>query len=104
MNYGSEFRNKSSSLNQGENEEVADELSDNSSRLPKDGFPQLCEQGDNICQIKWYNDVCSRKTYTIKRWLKGAPEIWAGLHNQRRKGDSIIKCLRMNGRPLTSKQ
>ncbi len=39
----------------------------------KDGFPQSCEQGDNICQIKWYNDVCSRKTYTIKHWLKGAP-------------------------------
>ena len=32
----------------------------------KDGFPQLCEQGDNICQIKWYNDVSSRKTYTIQ--------------------------------------
>ena len=43
----------------------------------QDGFPQLCEQGDNICQIKWYNDVCMRKTYTIKHWLKGAPEIWA---------------------------
>ena len=52
MNYGSEFRNKSSSLNQGEDEEVADELNDNSSRFPKDGFPQLSEQGDNICQIK----------------------------------------------------
>ena len=22
------------------------------------------------------------KTYTIKHWLKGAPEIWAGLHDQ----------------------
>ena len=42
----------SSLLNQGENEEVADELSDNSMRFPKDGFPQLCEQGDNFCQIK----------------------------------------------------
>ena len=52
MNYESKFRNKSSSLNQGEDEEVADGLSDNSSRFPKDGFPQLCEQGDNICQIK----------------------------------------------------
>ena len=52
MNYGSEFRNKSSSLNQGENEEVADELCDNSLRFSKDLFPQLCEQGDNICQIK----------------------------------------------------
>ena len=36
--YGSEFRNKSSSLNQGEGEEVADELSDNSSRFPKMDF------------------------------------------------------------------
>ena len=39
-------------LNQGEDEGVADELNDNSSRFPKDGFPQSCEQGDNICQIK----------------------------------------------------
>ena len=29
MNYGSEFRNKSSSVNQGEDEEVADRLSKN---------------------------------------------------------------------------
>ena len=36
--YGSEFRNKSSSLDQGEGEEVADELSDNSSRFPKMDF------------------------------------------------------------------
>ena len=69
MNYGSKFRIMSSLLNQGENEEVADELSDNSSRFPKDGFPQLCEQGDSFCQIKRYNEVCSRKTYTIKHWL-----------------------------------
>ena len=77
MNYGSEFRNKSSSLSQGEEEEVADELNDNSPRFPQDGFPQLCEQGDNICQIKWYNDVCSRKIYTIKHWLKSGPKIWS---------------------------
>ena len=38
MNYGSEFRNKSSSLNHGEDEEVADGLSDNSSRLQKMDF------------------------------------------------------------------
>ena len=50
----SEFRNKSSSLNQGEDEEVADELSDNSLRFPKYGFPQLCEQGDNIVRS---NDI-----------------------------------------------
>ena len=75
MNHGSEYQNKSASLSQGEEEEVADGLSDNSSRFPEDGFPQLCEQGDSFCQIKWYNDVCSRKTYTIKHWLKGAPEI-----------------------------
>ena len=104
MNHGSQFRNKSSSVNQREGEEVADGISDNSSRLTKDGFPQLCERGDNICQIKWYNDVCSRKTYTIKHWLKGAPEIWAGLHDQRPNGDLIINSLRTNGRPLTSKQ
>ena len=85
-------------------EEVADWLSDNSSRFPKDGFPQLCEQGDNICRIKWYNELCSRKTYTVKHWLKVAPEIWAGLHSQHWNGDSIINSLRMNGRPLTSKQ
>ena len=54
MNYGSEFRHKSSLLNQEGDEEVADKLSDNSSRLPKDGFPQLCEQGDINCQI---NDI-----------------------------------------------
>ena len=38
MNYGSEFRNKSSSVNQGEDDEVADGLSNKSSRFPKDGF------------------------------------------------------------------
>ena len=32
MNYESEFRNKSSSFNQGEDKEVADEVSDNSLR------------------------------------------------------------------------
>ena len=48
MNYGSEFRIMSSSLNQGEDEEVADELNDNSMRFSKDGFPQ---QGDSIGQI-----------------------------------------------------
>ena len=52
MNYGSEFRNKSPLVYQREDEEVADGISDNSTRLTKDGFPQLCEQGDNICQIK----------------------------------------------------
>ena len=74
MNYGSEFQNKSPSLTPGEDKEVSSELNGNSPRFPKDGFPQLSEQGDNIGQIKWYNDVCSRKTYTIKHWLKGAPE------------------------------
>ena len=49
---GSESRNKSSSLNQGEEEEVADELSDNSPRFSIDGFAQLCEEGDINCHIK----------------------------------------------------
>ena len=35
MNYGSDFRNQTSALNQGEDEEVADGLSDISSRFPK---------------------------------------------------------------------
>ena len=48
MNYEVISVNKSSSLNQREDEEVADGINDNSSRLPKDGFPQLCEQGDNM--------------------------------------------------------
>ena len=52
MNYGSKFRTMGSSLNQGEDEEVADELNENSLRFPKDGCPQLCEQGDSICQIR----------------------------------------------------
>ena len=52
MNDGSKFRIMRSSLNQGEGEEVANGLSDIASRFPKDGFPQLCEQGDNICHIK----------------------------------------------------
>ena len=72
----------SSSLIQVEDEEVADGLSDNPSRFSKDGFPQLSEQGDNICQIKRYKEVSSRKTYTIKHWLKGAPEVRVGLHDQ----------------------
>ena len=49
MNYGSKFRIMSSSLTQGEDEEVADELNDNESRFLKDGFPPVLEQGDNIC-------------------------------------------------------
>ena len=52
MNYGNEFQNKSSSLKQGEGEEMADGLGDNPSRFSKDGSLQLCERGDNICQIK----------------------------------------------------
>ena len=68
MIYVSELWNKSSSVNQGEDEEVADRLSNKSLRFPKDWFPQLCEQGNIICQIKWYNDVCSRETYTTEQW------------------------------------
>ena len=101
MIYGSELWNKSSSVNQGEDEEVADRLSNKSSRFPKDGFPQLCEQGDNIGHIEVDNEVCSRKTYTIKHWLKGAPEIWAGLHDQRRNGNLATNTLHWNYCPLT---
>ena len=38
MNYGSEFRNKNSSLNQGNDEGVADGLSDNSSEFQRMDF------------------------------------------------------------------
>ena len=103
MNYDVISVIKSPSLTQGEDKEVSGELNGNSPRFPKDGFPPLSEQGDNICQIKWYKEVCSRKTYTIKHWLKGAPEIWVGLHDQCQNGDSIINSLRMNFRPLTNK-
>ena len=52
MNYEVISIIKSPSLTQGEDKEVSGELNGNSSRFPKDGFPQLSEQGDNICQIK----------------------------------------------------
>ena len=104
MNYEVISVNKSPSLPQGEDKEVSGELNGNSPRFPKDGFPQLSEQGEIIGQIKWYKEVCSRKTYTIKHWLKGAPEIWIGLHDQCQNGDSISEGLRMNYRPFTSKQ
>ena len=52
MNYEAISVNKSSSLTQGEDDEVADGLNGNSPRFPKDGFPSLSEQGDNIGQIK----------------------------------------------------
>ena len=71
----------SSSLNQGEDEEVADELSDNSLRFSKDGFPHLCEQGDNIDMVcKQRSDFVFTKdplgtTYrlslTISLWKNG---------------------------------
>ena len=61
MNYEVISVNKSSSLIQGEDKEVSGELNGNSPRFPKDGCPQLSEQGDNICQIKRYKEVCSRK-------------------------------------------
>jgi hypothetical protein len=54
-------RNNSSSLNQGEDEEVADGLSVNSSRIPNRWISTIMRQGNNICQIKWYNVVCPRK-------------------------------------------
>ena len=77
MNYGSEYQHKSSSLNQGEDEEGLMGSATIHQDFQQDGFPQLCEQGDNICSIKWYNEVCSGKTYTINHWLEGAPIVWA---------------------------
>ena len=60
-------------------EEVADWLSDHSLKFSKDGFPHLCEQGDNICRIKWYNDVCSRKNIHNKTLVgKGSQSMALG--------------------------
>ena len=55
MNYESKFHNKSSSVNQREDEGVANGLNDNPWDFQQDGFPQLCEQVENICQIEQYN-------------------------------------------------
>ena len=52
MYYENEFRNKSSTVNHGEDEEVADGSTTIPPDFQKGGFPQSCEQGDNICQIK----------------------------------------------------
>ena len=34
--------------------------------IQKDGFPQLCEQGDNICRNNDIMMYAQGKTYTIK--------------------------------------
>ena len=39
----------------------------------------------------------------FKHWLKGAPEIWAGLHEQRRNGNLATSTLHWNYYPLTLK-
>ena len=70
MNYGSEFRNKSSSVNQGDEEEVADGLSDNSSRFPKDGFPQLCERSNILDMSKYITKYVSRRTYSSESLIE----------------------------------
>jgi len=81
MNYEVFSVIKSPSLTQGEDKEVSGELNGNSPRFPKDGFPPLSEQGDNICQIKRYKEVCSRKTYTINHWLTVHPSTDLGSTN-----------------------
>ena len=48
MNYEVFSVIKSPSLTQGEDKEVSGELNGNSPRFQKEGFPHLCEQGDNI--------------------------------------------------------
>ena len=66
---------RDSSLSQGEDEEVADGLSDNTSRYPKRWISTVIEQGDKICRIKYYNDVCSRKNiHNLTLVEKGCPK------------------------------
>ena len=78
MNYEVISVNKSPSLTQGEDKEVSGELNGNSLRFPKDGFPPLSEQGDNICQIKWYKEVCSRKHTQLNIGWKVRPKYGLG--------------------------
>ena len=96
--------NNSSSLNKGE---VRRWLIDSATihwDFQKMDFHNNVNKKMTFVRSNGYNDVCSRKTYKIKHWLKGAPEIWVGLHDQCQNGDSIVNSLRMNFRPFTSKQ
>ena len=49
---GAGFNRRVHHLNQREVNGVDDGVSDNPRDFQKGGLPQLCEQGDNICQIK----------------------------------------------------
>ena len=69
--------NKSSSLNQGEDEEVADGLSDNIIEISKKmDFHNYVNKEITFVRSKGIMMYARGKTYTNKHWLKGAPEIW----------------------------
>ena len=76
MNHGSKFRNQSSSLNQGEDEEVADGLSDIASISQKMDFHNYVNKEITFVISNDIMMYARGKTYTNKHWLKGAPEIW----------------------------
>ena len=104
MNYGSEFRNKSSSLNQGEVRRWLIESATIHLDFQKMDFHTYVNKGITFVGSNDIMMYARGKTYTIKHWLKGAPEIWAGLHDQHRNGDLATSTLNWNSCPLTQKQ
>ena len=78
MNYGSEFRNNSSSLNQGEGEEVTDGLSANPLRIPNKDFHNHVNK--EITFVK-SNDIMmyARGKHTqFNNDRRAHPKIWTG--------------------------
>ena len=73
-------------------------------RISKDGFPQLCEQGDNISRIKWYNDVCSRRTSTNNIGWKVQPSYGLGCTTNVGMAILATNTPNWNNCPLTLKQ
>ena len=66
MNYGSEFRNKSSSLNQEEDEEVADGFSDNHRGIQKMDLHNYVDKEITLVRSNDTMMYARGKTSTIK--------------------------------------
>src|SRR3954467_9792423 len=103
MNYGSEFRNKSSSCQERMRRWLMD-LATNHRDFQRMDFHNYVNKEITFVGSNDIMMYARGKHTQFKHWLKGAPEIWARLYDQCQNGDSIINSLRMNGRPLSSKQ
>ena len=77
MNCGSEFRNKSSSVNQGEDEEVADGLRTIHQDFQKMDFHNYVNKEITFVRSNDIMMYARGKHTQFKHWLKGAPELWA---------------------------